>query len=97
MNIGIDIDGVIQDTETRFRSDAEIFDIVNNGNGIRKADASKVQERMGWEKQLFERFVYEKMFGVMETAPLMPNTKEVVDWLKSKGHRLVVITARGTF
>jgi len=97
MVIGIDIDGVIQDTESYLRSSAEIFDIQNGNFGESNPDAIKVQSRMGWTRELFEKFVYEVMFPTMRTAPLMPNAKDVIDWLRSQGHKLVVVTARGTF
>lgn len=97
MNIGIDIDGVIQDCESYFRAEAEIFDINNGSQSVRNPDAVKVQERMGWPKEVFEKYVNEKMFNIMRTAPLMPCAKEVITWLKEQGHKLFVITARGTF
>ena len=97
MNIGIDIDGVIQDCESFFRAEAEIFDIHNGNMGIRDATAVKVQDRMGWTKETFEKFVNEKMFPIMRVAPLLPCAKEVINWLKARGHRLIIVTARGTF
>ena len=97
MNIGIDIDGVIQDCENYFRAEAEIFDVHNGNLGIKDPSAVKVQNRMGWAKETFEKFVNEKMFPIMRVAPLLPCAKEVINWLKAQGHKLFVITARGTF
>ena len=97
MNIGIDVDGVIQNTEVYFRAAAEIYDLEHGGFGVKDHDAVKVEKRMNWPAGMFEQFVYDKMFDIMKTAPLMPYAKEVIDWLKSKGHKLFLITARGTF
>lgn len=97
MNIGIDIDGVIQDCERWFRTYAEIFDIDNVGRGVVNPNGVKVQERMGWDKSTFEKYLFSYMHMTMKNAPLMPGCKEVIGRLREMGHRLFVITARGTF
>jgi uncharacterized HAD superfamily protein len=95
MNIGIDIDGVILDTENWFRSMSHIYDMYINGGGVVDPSAVKIQGRMAWTKDDFSCFVEDCMYYGMEHAPLMPCCKYVLEKLRDMGHRLVVITARG--
>ena len=97
MNIGIDIDGVLQDTENYFRVMADINDIENFGNqGILKPEELKIEHRMGWSWKTFEKFIDDYMYTAMENAPLMVGVKEILPRLKAMGHKLIVITARGS-
>ena len=95
MNIGIDIDGVILDTENWFRSMSYIYDEYINGGGVVEPSAVKIQKRMAWSSEQFDEFVNDCMYYGMEHAPMMPCCKFVLEKLKEMGHRLVVITARG--
>jgi uncharacterized HAD superfamily protein len=97
MNIGIDVDGVILDTENWFRSMSYIYDMQIGGNGPVCPDEVKVQDRMKWSDKDFTYFVENCMYYGMENAPLMPCCKFVIDKLREMGHRLVLITARGIF
>lgn len=95
MNIGIDVDGVILDSETRFRAFAEIFDIENLQRGKVNPKACTFQEIFDWDNETSDRFIDTYGYNVEKTAPLKPCAKYVIDWLKDQGHRLIVITARG--
>ncbi len=95
MNIGIDIDGVILDTENWFRSMSHIYDEHINGGGVVNPTAVKIQSRMDWTKDQFDGFIDDCMYYGMEHAQMMPCCKFVIEKLKEMGHRLVVITARG--
>ena len=97
MNIGIDVDGVILDTENWFRSMSHIYDMHIGGKGPVCPDAVKVQDRMKWSDDHFAEFVENCMYYGMEKAPLMPCCKFVIDKLREMGHRLVLVTARGIF
>ena len=95
MNIGIDIDGVIFDTENWFRSMSHIYDMHINGGWVISPDAVIIQKRMAWSSEQFDNFVNDCMYYGMENAPLMPCCKFVIEKLREMGHRLVIITARG--
>jgi uncharacterized HAD superfamily protein len=97
MNIGIDVDGVMQDCENYFRAFAELYDIDYIHKGVKNTKAPRIQERMAWSDEEFQSFVNGQMLDIMKSAPLMPAVQEVIKRLKKMGHRLVVITARGTF
>ena len=58
MNIGIDIDGVIFDSETYFRCFAEMYDIDSGINsGIVKKDEVRVQRRYDWPYEQFRDYI----------------------------------------
>ena len=97
MVIGVDIDGVLQDTEHYFRVYADLFDIDNKDKGILHPEELMVRARMEWDAEEFDDFVQNYMYKAMREAPLMPGTKEVLERLKKMGHKLVVITARGKY
>ena len=96
MKIGIDLDGVVFDSEMTFRVYEEIFDILNlKGNNLVDRDEPKMQHRYNWTKeqedgyrQLYYRTV-SKESGFM--AGFLPVYKLLREW----GHEFVVITARG--
>jgi len=58
MNIGIDLDGVILDTENWFRTMSHFFDVEIDGKGEVDKTKVKVQERMQWNNGEFERFLH---------------------------------------
>ena len=97
MNIGIDIDGVIFDSETYFRCFAEIYDIDSGINsGIVKKSEVRVQRRYNWNKEEFAEYVRSKMIPLERTVPFMAGALEVIAKLKEMGHRLVIISRRGS-
>lgn len=97
MVIGIDVDGVIQDTENWFRAYAEMYDMEFVGGGIIDPEANRVENRYGWEKHgEMLRFMHRYGFDVERNAPLLPGIREVLGKLKEMGHTLVVVTARGS-
>ena len=96
MKIGIDIDGVILDSEREFRIQSELYDVIKlNRNSIINNKELKVQSRYNWnEKELYD-FVNQEFIKVSEECNFMPGALEVIDMLKKQGHELIIITARG--
>ncbi len=95
MIIGVDLDGVLFDSEHWYRSYGELFNLRLRGV---KADTSKqldIQEKYDWTKEEFDEFLDEYLQFITEKAPLKPAAKEVIELLKKRGHHLIVITARG--
>ena len=95
MNIGIDLDGVVFDTETYFRAYADLYDLENNGGGLIDKSQGKVQNRFAWSKELMDNYLYNYIEPIEEEAPLMPLVKIVLKRLKELGHKLIVISSRG--
>lgn len=95
MNIGIDLDGVVFDTEEYFRCSGELYDIENGGTGIVRPELIKLQKRYNWPKEQFDRYISEYLLEIERIAPVKPYAKEVLEKLKADGHRLICITSRG--
>lgn len=97
MNIGIDLDGVIFDSEIYNRAYADYFDYTHNGgrgNCIRSE--AHVQGRYSdWSEELMNQFLREYLLVSQEQAPLLPLAKEMLAFLRSKGHCLVLVSNRG--
>lgn len=96
MKIGIDLDGVVLDSETTFRTYEEIFDVeVLKGNNLIDREEPKFQERYNWTKDQEQEFIDKYFMKVSRQSNLMSGFVAVYNLLKSKGVEFVVITARG--
>lgn len=95
MNIGIDLDGVVFDSEKIFRSYMEIFDIQHHGDGIIDYTEMLPEKRYGWNKEQYAEFINRYVPHTIKTAPLLPCCEYVLRELKKQGHKLYAITARG--
>ena len=98
MKIGLDIDGVIIDSERGFKVSAELFSLEHFGED-RLVDNSvaHVEERYNWPDEYKKKWHYECLTKVAEESNFMPGAIEVIKRLKDMGHELVIITARGGF
>ena len=98
MRIGIDLDGVVFDSEKDFRVYSELYDIFDLKRNS-KIDNTKLkfQDRFNWTKEETERFIDEYLIKVISECVVMPGAKQVLELLKQDGHELIVITARGGF
>lgn len=98
MKIGIDLDGVIFDSETIFRVYEEIFAIENlNNRPIINLEEPKYQGRYSWSNEEQNEFNKQYLLKGAIESNLMPGFKIIFDKLKKQGHEFVVITARGGF
>ena len=96
MRIGIDLDGVVFDTEKLFRVYAEIYDIqVLKRNSLLENQEIRFQDRYNWTKEEQEDFLNIYHEKITLEANFMPGAKEVLEMLKKEGHELIVVTARG--
>ena len=96
MNIGIDIDGVILDSEKVFRTVAELYNTIKlNNRKIRDYQEPRIQEKYDWTEQEIQEFANKYYIECSKKSNLMPYAKEVLDLLKKEGHKLIIITARG--
>ena len=96
MKIGIDLDGVIFDSERIFRVYAELYDILElHQNGIIDNREIRFQERYNWSQEIINNFMIKYHTKIIEEAAFMPGAKEVIKMLKNEGHELIIITARG--
>lgn len=98
MKIGIDLDGVVIDSETTFRTYEEIFDIdVLKGNHLINKEEPKFQARYNWTNEQEKEFIEKYFLIVSKESNLMSGFMGIYNLLKEQGHEFVVITARGGF
>lgn len=98
MKIGIDLDGVVIDSETTFRTYEEIFDIeVLKENNLINREEPKFQSRYNWTEKQQKEFIEKYFLTVANQSNLMSGFIAVYKLLKKQGHEFVVITARGGY
>ena len=96
MKIGIDLDGVVIDSETTFRTYEEIFDINDlKGNNLINREEPKFQHRYNWTKDEEKKFAEKYFLTVSKQSNLMSGFLGAYNLLKKQGVEFVVITARG--
>ena len=93
MNIGVDFDGVLFDTESMFRALSQIENVKIGGKVV-DSEQLRLQKRYNWTKQQIDEFMSKNMLKVHNKAPIMPYAKQVLKFL-SKNHRIYAITSRG--
>jgi len=94
MKIGIDLDGVVFNTEMLWSTYAELYDCIElNKNSVITKEEPRFQERYDWSEEEKNSFL-DKYADITE-FDLMPGAKQVIKMFKEDGHELVVITARG--
>ncbi len=98
MKIGIDLDGVVIDSEATFRTYEEIFDIDNlQGDNLINKEEPKFQARYNWSEEQEKEFIEKYFLTVSKESNLMAGFIGAYNLLKKQGHEFVVITARGGF
>ncbi len=96
MKIGVDLDGVIFDSEKLYRVYAELYDILElKRNSIVENREVKFQQRYNWTQEEIDYFFSKYQKEILTDAPFMPGAIKVLKMLKEEGHELIVITARG--
>ena len=96
MKIGIDLDGVVIDSETTFRTYEEIFDIDKlKGKNLINRQEPKYQYRYNWTKKEQEQFIKQYLMKASNESNLMSGFVGVYNLLKNKDIEFIVITARG--
>lgn len=95
MRIGIDLDGVVFDSEKEFRVYSELFDMIdlkqNSKTDNRKL---KFQDRFQWTQKETEDFLKKYHKQIIEESNFMPGVKRILKLLKEEGNSLILITAR---
>lgn len=98
MRIGIDLDGVVIDSETTFRTYEEIFAIEDlNHRKIINFEEPKYQSRYAWSKEEQQKFNEKYLLKASHESNLMPGFLSIYQKLKELDFEMVVITARGGF
>lgn len=95
MNIGIDFDGVLFDSETMLRSTAAIFNSQIGGKAMSNPEELRAYKRYAWTKEIEDKFLSENLLNIFKKAPIMIHAKEVISLLQQQGHKVYAITNRG--
>ena len=94
MKIGVDLDGVVFDSETMFDVYAQIYDVDDLGrDSIKCPEEPRAQEKYNWTDE--EENNYLLKYINMDDFDIMPGAKLVMDKLIDKGVEFIGITARG--
>ncbi|MBR2787254.1 MAG: HAD family hydrolase [Clostridia bacterium] len=95
MKIGVDLDGVVFNTEMLWFTYAELYDCIElKKNSLINSQEARIQEKYDWTED--EKNSFFDKYGDIEDFDIMPGAKEVINLLKNEGHEFVVITARGS-
>ena len=94
MRIGVDLDGVIFDSEQMFRSLADTYDKAIGGQGLVCPNELRVSKRYGWSKEQCQKFLDMCLYDVEDIAPTLPFAVDIINLLSSFGHEFVAITSR---
>lgn len=97
IKIGIDLDGVVFDSEAAFRVYEEIFAIENLNKKIINIEEPKYQGRYNWTKEEQDEFNKKYLLKASQESHLMSGFLPVYKKLKKLGFEMIVITARGGF
>lgn len=97
MRIGIDIDGVIMNTENMFRVKAELYDLLELNKQGQVNNELWAQKRYDWTEEQEINFRNKYLMEGSKQAPFMPGAIEVINLLKQEGHTIIIITARGGY
>ena len=96
MKIGIDLDGVIFDSEKEFRVYSELYDMIDlKQNSKLDNKELKFQDRFKWTTKETEGFLNKYHKQIIVESNYMPGVKRILNLLKQDGHSLILITARG--
>lgn len=96
MKIGIDLDGVVFDSEKEFRVYSELYDMLDlKQNSKINNKELKFQSRFKWTKEDIDVFLNKYHKQIIVESNFMPGVKRILKLLKEDGHTLILITARG--
>ena len=96
MRIGIDLDGVLFDTEKAYRVYSELYDLMDlKQNSKINNQEIKFQKRFKWTEEQLQGFINKYHEKIVTESNFMPGAIDVIRMLKNDGHKLFLITARG--
>lgn len=96
MKIGLDIDGVILNSENEIRLKAELYDLLElKGKGVMHPNEFLDCDRYDWSKQELDTFREKYFMEASNNSYPMPGAKDILEMLTKDKHKLIIITARG--
>ena len=96
MKLGIDLDGVVFDSEKEFRVYSELYDMIDLKQNSKTDNRElKFQDRFQWTEKQTKDFLKKYHKQIIEESNFIPGVKKILTLLKEDGHSLILITARG--
>lgn len=98
MKIGIDLDGVVYDSEKDLRIYTELYDMLElKQNNKVNENELKIMDRFNWTEEQFGDFINKYLAPIIKKANYMPGAQMILNKLKEEGHELIIVTARGGY
>lgn len=97
MNIGVDFDGVIVDSEKRFKYHFEKFAFLKHGREVKTRVWRSAQKCFDLPKEDVDKYFINNLGPITLASPFMEGAREVLEMLRERGHKLFLVTARNTF
>ena len=94
MKIGIDLDGVVYDTERAFRYYADYYSYFELGKERLHPEFSNQEKSFEWTREQTEYF-FKKYYEKVILAGEFLGAREILQKLQADGHELFIITTRG--
>lgn len=94
MKIGVDLDGVVYDTERAFRYYADFYSCFELKKERKYPHFSSQEKAFEWTQEETAKF-FEKYWDVVLQSPEMIGAREILQQLQKEGHELFVVTSRG--
>lgn len=94
MKIGIDLDGVVYDTERAFRYYADYYSYFELGKDRLHPEFSNQEKAFEWTREQTDYF-FKKYYDKVILAEEMLGVREILQRLQAEGHELYIITTRG--
>jgi len=97
MKIGLDIDGIILDFERTMRTYAELYDLlILRKDGIKDSSQFDYLKRYDWTDEEKQKFIENYLiYATINSTPLIPLVKEMLEIFSIEGYKFEFITARG--
>lgn len=96
MKIGLDVDGVILNSENEIRVKSELYDLLElQGKGVVCTNEFLDKDRYEWSKAELDTFREKYFVRASNDSYPMPGAKQILEMLRKDKHELIIITARG--
>lgn len=94
MNIGVDVDGVLEDIELFFKNTGERYFSETYGLNVVDPDAYRAEERFGCTAKQRKMFWAKCGRSYLVDQPCMDGCSEVLKQFILEGHKIFIITSR---
>lgn len=97
MNIAIDFDGVILDSETQIAFLADCYSYFELGKKKVRNDDVSPDKCYNWTREEIDHFYNNEFHEATRRAGFVVGAKEMLEKLKADGHKLFIVSKRGFY